>query len=62
MLNINWLTTDCNVDSRLLTCGNDKLTYEQNVDIFNYAFEYIRLSNTIINAWMVIQQETTRIM
>ena len=34
--NLNWLPTDCNVISRLLKCGNDKLTYDQNDDSFNY--------------------------
>ena len=37
--NLNWLPTDCNVVSGLLACCNDKLTYGQNVDIFNYVFE-----------------------
>jgi hypothetical protein len=36
--NLIWLPTDCKVDSRLLTCGNDKLTHDQNVDSFNYGF------------------------
>jgi hypothetical protein len=48
--NLNWFPADCNVVSRLLACGNDKLTYDQNVDIFNYVFEYTRKSNRFLNA------------
>ena len=33
--NLSQLPTDCSVVSRLLICGNAKLTYDQNVDIFN---------------------------
>jgi len=47
--NLNWLPTDCNVVSRLVTCGNDKLTHDQNVDIFNDVFEYIRKSKLFLN-------------
>ena len=39
---------NCNVNSRVLTCGNDRSTYEQNVDIYNYVFEYIRKSNIFL--------------
>jgi hypothetical protein len=33
-----------------LTCGNDKLMYDQNVNIFNYAFESIRKCNIYLHA------------
>jgi hypothetical protein len=32
----------------LLTCGNDKFTYDENVDIFHYDFEYIVRSNSFL--------------
>ena len=31
--NINWLPTDCNVDLKLLTFGNNKFTYLQIVSL-----------------------------
>ena len=33
----------------LLTCGNGKFTYEQNVDILNYVFEYKKKYNRFLN-------------
>ena len=47
--NLNWYPTYCNVVSSLLTCGNDKLTYDQHVDIFNYVAECTRKYNILLN-------------
>jgi hypothetical protein len=49
-----WLPTDCKVDSRLLTCGNDKLTHDQNVDSFNYGFWKSYTSCKFTTAYYII--------
>ena len=45
---LNWLPNDCNLDLKLITCGNDSLTNEQNEQIFKHVFEYIKKSNRFL--------------
>ena len=47
----------------LVTCDNDKFTYDENVDIFYYDFEYIVRSNSFLIQMYIdcIKQNMTHI-
>ena len=47
MNNLNWVqTSDLNLN--LLTCGSDDLTYEENSNIINHVFNFIKSSKRFL--------------
>ena len=49
--NLNWLSENFVLDTKLLICGHLELSNEQNIQIFKHVQNYIKRSNRFLMPW-----------